>query len=303
VDLHRAILEAISFLSRTIDERITVTHKFQAGKQTTVMGDPDQIQQVLLNIALNGRDAMPDGGELHFETDVVDLDAEYCRWHMGSTPGVHVMIAITDTGQGIPREILDRIFEPFFTTKEPGKGTGLGLAMIYGIIKNHGGSIRVYSEVGHGTTFRVYLPLAAAAATPHHPGDTKLLEPIIGQGRILLVDDDPIVRQASTGLLQLLGYEVVICEDGQMAVDYYREHGREIDLVLLDLVMPRLGGLETFRALKAIDPSVKVVLTTGYGHNEAVQALLDEGVVGFAPKPYHARTLSEMLARILGRKG
>ena len=303
VDLHQAILEAVSFLSRSIDKRITVTHNLQAGKQTTVMGDPDQIQQILLNIALNGRDAMPDGGKLHFETDVVNLDAEYCRWHMGSTPGVYVVIAITDTGQGIPREILDRIFEPFFTTKEPGKGTGLGLAMIYGIIKNHGGSIRVYSEVGHGTTFRVYLPLAAAAvATPQHPTDTKLLDPIIGQGRILLVDDDPIVRQASTGLLQLLGYEVVICEDGQLAVDYYREHGREIDLVLLDLVMPRLGGLETFRALKAIDPSVKVVLSTGYGHNEAVQTLLNEGVVGFVPKPYHARTLSEMLAKILGRK-
>jgi len=297
VDLHHAIREVVAFLSRTIDKRITITHKLQA-EQATVMGDPDQIQQVLLNLAINARDAMADGGRLHFETDVVALDAEYCRWHMGAVPGFYVMVAITDTGHGISREIQDRIFEPFFTTKQQGKGTGMGLAMIYGIIKNHGGSIRLYSEVGQGTTFKVYLPMAAAA-TPH-PADTRSLEPLAGQGRILLVDDDQLVRESSAGLLQHLGYEVVTAEDGEQAVAYYREHGYEIDLVLLDLVMPRLGGRETFYALKAIDPSVKVVLSTGYGHNEAVQALLDEGVAGFIPKPYHLRPLSEMLTRVLG---
>ena len=301
VDLHHAIREAVAFLSRTIDKRITITSKLQA-EQATVMGDPDQIQQILLNIAINARDAMADGGRLHFETDVVALDVEYCRWHMGAVPGFYVMVTITDTGHGIPREIQDRIFEPFFTTKEPGKGTGLGLAMIYGIIKNHGGSIRLYSEIGHGTTFKVYLPLAADAATLHRPTDTKPLEPVAGQGRILVVDDDFLVREASIGLLRRLGYEVVAVEDGEQAVAYYREHGSEIDLVILDLVMPRLGGRETFHALKAINPSVKVVLSTGYGHNEAVQALLNAGVSGFVPKPYHLRTLSEMLVRVLGER-
>lgn len=299
VDLHHAIREVVSFLSQTIDKRITITHQFQA-EQATVMGDPDQIQQVLLNLAINARDAMTDGGELHFETDIVELDAEYCRWHAGAVPGLYVMVAITDTGYGIPPEIQNRIFEPFFTTKEQGKGIGMGLAMVYGIIKNHGGSIRLYSEVGRGTTFKVYLPLAASAIP--HSADTRPLEPLTGQGRILLVDDDQLVRESSAGLLQHLGYEVVTVEDGQQAVAYYREHDCEIDLVLLDLVMPRLGGRETFHALKAIDPSIKVVISTGYGHNEVVQTLLDEGVAGFVLKPYYLRTLSETLARVLGER-
>ena len=299
VDLHEAIREGIAFLSRTLDKRITITQRLQA-EQSTVMGDPDQIQQVLLNLAINARDAMPEGGELRFETVIVELDAEYCRWHMGVTPGVYVMVAITDTGHGIPREIQDRIFEPFFTTKDQGKGSGMGLAMVYGIIKNHGGSIRLYSEVGVGTTFRFYLPVVPASTL--RSVEPRLLGSVAGQGRILLVDDDHFVRESTIGVLQHIGYEVVAVEDGQQAVAYYRDHGHQIDLVLLDLVMPRMGGRETFHALKAIDPSVRVVLTTGYGHNEMVQCLLDEGVVGFAPKPYHLRPLSEVLARALGRE-
>lgn len=299
VDLHHAIGEVVTFLSRSIDKRITITQQLHA-EHATVMGDPDQIQQLLLNIAINARDAMPEGGELRFETLIVELDAEYCRWHMGVVPGVYVMIAITDTGHGIPREIQDRIYEPFFSTKEQGQGTGMGLAMAYGIVKNHGGTIRLYSEVGLGTTFKVYLPLSSADV-PHSAG-MRPLGPITGTGRILFVDDEAFVRESSAALLQHFGYEVVIAEDGQQAVAYYRDHHSEIDLVILDLMMPQLGGRETFHALKAIDSSVKVVISTGYGHNEAVQTLLDEGVADFVPKPYNLRALTEVLARVLGER-
>jgi CheY-like chemotaxis protein len=300
VDLHDAIHEIIAFLSRTLDKRIAIRQQLRA-EQATAMGDPDQIQQLLLNLTINARDAMPDGGELRFETAVVEFDAEYCRWHMGATPGTYVMLAVSDTGHGIPREFQDRVFEPFFTTKEQGKGTGMGLAMVYGIVKNHGGTIRLYSEVGHGTTFKAYLPLIAADV-PRAIG-TGPVASLMGRGRILLVDDEPLVRESSTALLQQLGYEVVVAEDGRQAAAYYRDHSREIDLVILDLVMPRWGGRETFHALKAIDPSARVVISTGYGHNEVVQTLLDEGMAGFVPKPYHLRTLTEVLARVLGRKG
>jgi nitrogen-specific signal transduction histidine kinase len=300
VGLHYAIQEIVAFLSRTLDKRIVIRQQLRA-EQATVMGDPDQIQQLLLNITINARDAMPDGGELRFETAVVELDAEYCRWHMGAAPGIYVMLAVTDTGHGIPREIQDRVFEPFFTTKEQGKGTGMGLAMVYGIVKNHGGTIRLYSEVGLGTTFKIYLPLATARMP--YSVSTGPLKSLVGRGRILLVDDEPFVRESSTALLQQLGYEVVTVEDGRQAVAYYRDHSDEIDLIILDLVMPRLGGRETFHALKSIDPSVRVVISTGYGHNEVVQALLDEGMAGFVPKPYNLRTLTEVLVRALGPKG
>ena len=299
VDLHHAIEEVVAFLSRTVDKRITIAQQLHA-QRAVVMGDPDQIQQVLLNIAINARDAMPDGGALTFETGIVELDVEYCRWHMGATPGRYVMVAITDTGHGIPPEIRDRVFEPFFSTKQ-GNGTGMGLAMVYGIVKNHGGSIRLYSEVGIGTTFKVYLPLTDVEAPPS--AGAKPLEPFVGHGRILFVDDEQFLRESSAALLQQLGYEVVAVEDGRQAAAYYRDHSREIDLVILDLVMPGWGGRETFHALKGIDPSVKVVISTGYGHNEAVQALLDEGVAGFASKPYTLRALTKVLAAVFGRTG
>lgn len=298
VDLHDAVEEVVAFLSRTIDKRITITQQLLA-QRAVVMGDPDQIQQVLLNIAINARDAMPDGGALTFETGIVELDVEYCRWHVGATPGIYVMVAVSDTGHGISPEVQDRVFEPFFSTKQGG-GTGMGLAMVYGIVKNHGGSVRLYSEVGLGTIFKVYLPLADVEA-PHSAGVTSL-EPFVGHGRVLFVDDEPFLRESSAALLKQFGYEVVTVEDGRQAVTYYRDHGQEIDLIILDLVMPGWGGRETYHALKAIDPSVKVVISTGYGHNEAVQALLDEGVAGFVSKPYTLHALTKVLTRVLGRK-
>lgn len=296
VDIHSSVREVIKLLSRTIDKRVTITEHLP-DRESVVLGDPNQIQQVLLNLAVNARDAMPRGGNLCFESTVVTLDEHYCRSHEGATPGRYVMLSVTDTGVGIPQEIRGRIFEPFFTTKEPGKGSGMGLAMVYGIVKNHGGTIRVYSEEGFGTSFKIYLPLATEAMPAPSPAEQA--QPTPGHGRILLVDDEEVVRATSAELLRHMGYDVVTASDGQEAVEYYRQFGCRIDLVIVDLIMPRLGGGDCFGALKALNPNVKAILSTGYGLNDTVQQLLDEGMAGFLQKPYQIRELSEVIARVL----
>ncbi|PWB44008.1 MAG: hypothetical protein C3F12_12280 [Candidatus Methylomirabilota bacterium] len=296
VDTHNAVREVVELLSRTIDKRITITQRLLA-EESVVLGDPNQIQQVLLNLAVNARDAMPDGGNLHFESAVAVLDEDYCRTHQGATPGRYIMLSVTDTGVGIPREIQQRVFEPFFTTKESGKGSGMGLAMVYGIVKNHDGTIRIYSEEGIGTSFKVYWPLATGVSPAPFP--IEKAQPIPGRGRILLVDDEELVRATSAELLRQMGYDVVTVSDGQEAVEYYRRCGDRIDLVIIDLVMPRLGGGDCFRALKALNPSIRAVLSTGYGLNEVAQQLLDEGMAGFLQKPYQISELSEVIAQAL----
>jgi two-component system, cell cycle sensor histidine kinase and response regulator CckA len=252
---------------------------------------------VILNLAVNARDAMPLGGVLTFETDLVELDNYYCRTYAGATPGQYYMVSITDTGCGIPLEIQDRIFEPFFTTKEPGKGTGMGLAMVYGIVKNHGGSIRVHSEVGQCTTFKVYLPVPIESPDSQVTSQEIALAP--GKGRILVVDDEEMVRTVTKEMLSSLGYQVVTVNDGQEAIEYYRGFGKEIDLVIIDMIMPKLGGRDCFRTLKTINPSVKAILATGYDRNGAAQEILDAGVLGFVQKPYQMSQLSEVIANVL----
>ena len=298
VDLHAAIQEVIGLLSRTIPKDITISQRFGA-EAATVLGDPSQMQQVVLNLAINARDAMPNGGELSFETDIVELDEEYCARHAEATRGRHVTVAVTDTGCGIPDEVRERIFEPFFTTKGRGEGTGMGLAMAYGIVKNHNGFIQVYSEVGRGSTFRVYLPLLTAPAPEAGAGRPATL--VAGTGRILLVDDEEVVREVAVDMLRHLGYQVVTASDGRQALEYYRQCGAEVDLVILDMVMPHLDGRGCFRALKQINPQVRAILSTGYGLNGAAQALLDEGMVGFVQKPYEAGQLSAVVADVIRR--
>lgn len=295
LDVHQTIQEVITLLSRTVDKNISITQRLRA-YQSSVMGDPNQMQQMLLNLAVNARDAMPGGGELTFETDSVHLDEEYCRTHLGATPGDYVLIAVTDTGHGIAREHLGRIFEPFFTTKQPGQGTGMGLAMVYGIVKNHGGYIQVYSEVGHGTTFKVYLPLAERVSLPAESRDNKITR---GSGRILLIDDEQVVQDVASHMLNMLGYQVVTVSSGAEALDYYRAHHNEIDAVIVDMIMPGMGGHECFRELKRINPAVKAILSTGYGLNEKVQSLMDEGILEFVQKPYQLSQLSEAVKRVL----
>ncbi|KPK62140.1 MAG: hypothetical protein AMK73_06685 [Planctomycetes bacterium SM23_32] len=288
VDLHATVRESVGLLARTLGSDITISFDLRA-ERATVLGDPGQLQQVLMNLGLNARDAMPDGGELTFETDVVELDAHYCRAHPDAATGTYLMVAVTDTGCGIPDSIRGRIFEPFFTTKEHGAGTGMGLAMVYGIVRNHGGAINVYSEVGEGTTFRVYLPLAERQAA--EAADSAYDLPEGAPARILLVDDEELVRSAASAMLEKLGHRVKAVADGRQALDYYRRHRDEVDLVILDMVMPGMGGQECFLALRRLAPGVRAILSTAYGMNGKAQAVLDEGMAGFVQKPYDLRKL------------
>jgi len=295
VDLAETIHEVLELLNRTLEKNIRIT-QVENGPRLFVSGDPAQLQQVILNLAVNARDAMPDGGELRFGIESVNLDAEACRRCPGTTPGEHVRLSIKDTGCGIPDDVMARIFEPFFTTKERGKGTGMGLAMVYGIVENHGGGIRVESRVGSGTTFEIYLPRSFGV-----PMDVPATaDPgVRGSGRILVVDDEEAVREVTADLLKDLGYDVATCVDGVDAVEYYTRHADEIDLILVDLVMPRMGGRECFRALKELNPDVRAILCTGYGFNIAAQELLDEGILDFISKPFEPGRLSSVVSRSL----
>ena len=261
------------------------------------MGDPDQLQQVLLNLAVNARDAMPDGGDLIFETDNVEISGNGNNQSENAKRGRYIRITVADTGCGIASEIQDRVFDPFFTAKKQGEGTGMGLAMVYGIVQNHEGSIDLDSEEGRGTRLKVYLPLTvgspAIAAAP------EKIEPIRGNGRILVVDDEEVVRRLIDDLLTDLGYEVVTVDDGVEAVEYYKKFSKEIDLAIIDMIMPRMGGHECFRAFKEIDPKVRAILITGYSRDGAAQEILDEGMLGFAQKPFQGGQLSEVVASAL----
>ena len=294
VDLNSTILEVVSLLTRTVNKNIVVTEHFDTD-QATVLGDPGQLQQVVLNLSINGRDAMPDGGRLTFRTWRQVLDAEQLLPHPGAEPGVFVSLSVSDTGVGIEKKNLRRIFEPFFTTKDAGKGTGMGLAMVYGIVKAHHGFIDVESEAGKGTTFTVCIPATDASLATVHPAEA----PRSGHGRILVVDDEEVVRKLAREMLRRAGYDAVAVSGLDEAVEWYRTHPHQADLVIIDMVMPGKDGQECFKALKAIDPGVRAILSTGYGLDGHAQDALDAGMVGYVQKPYHTEDLITAVADAL----
>ncbi len=289
VDLHKLVNDVAQLLSRTLDKRIEVELDL-AASPPVVQGDPGQLQQVVLNLAVNARDAMPEGGRLLLRTGLRPLGLEGVPAVAGLAPGRYLSLSVEDSGTGIPADIRGRIFEPFFTTKGPGKGTGLGLAVVYGIVRNHGGTIELDSEVGRGTRFEILLPAGAnLAAEPQAP--CPALER--AKGRILVVDDEEVVRATAQQLLRIAGYQVEVAGDGQEAVDYFRQHGAELDLVLLDIDMPRLDGLKCLEQLRALRPSMKALMSTGQGLNEAARSLVEAGTVGYLEKPYTQAQLAE----------
>lgn len=297
VEIHKVLAEVTSILEHTIDKRIKVRQTLNASPATTI-GDPSQLENVILNIALNARDAMPKGGELVFETDIVELDEDFCKGHANELlPGSYLKISVTDSGCGMDPETQKHIFEPFYTTKGVGKGTGMGLASVYGTVRNHKGAISVHSEAGRGTTFRIHLPLAEEAGNEQDASGRNV--PVTGTARILLVDDEEMVRDLAADMLRVLGYTVTQCNNGKEAVEYYKKSWQHMDLVILDMVMPELGGRDTFIAMRNINPHVRAILSSGYSINDEAQAILDEGVMAFVEKPFELAEFSEKVAQVL----
>jgi len=297
LDVHQSIEEVVALLQHSIDRRITLRTRLEA-PTGVIVGDPTQFQNALMNMALNSRDAMPEGGTLTFATAIRTLDQEYCRRiPYVMEPGRYLQISVTDTGQGMDAETQKRIFEPFFTTKELGKGTGLGMASVYGIVKHHRGAINVYSEVGRGTCIKIYIPLAhPGTEVPEQPEKAELHR---GVSRILVVDDEEMVAEMATEMLQGLGYQVDVCRDGQEACEFYQESWREVDLVLLDLIMPRLGGKDTFAALRTINPQARILLSSGFSVEGEAQGILEQGALGFLQKPYQKSELAQKVREAL----
>ncbi len=261
-DLSGIINKVENLLKRIIGEDVELKI-ILADAPLTTMADSGQIQQVLMNLSTNARDAMPKGGALTISTEAIDADEGFIKSHGFGEPGSYALIEISDTGAGMDEKTRDRIFEPFFTTKEAGKGTGLGLTMVYGIVKQHNGYINVYSEQGHGTTFKIYLPLISAAA--HKESKKEEAAVFFGSGEtILLAEDDDDVRIFTKALLEEAGYEVIVASNGQDAVRLFRENEHKIDLLLFDVIMPLLSGKDAYTRIKRIRSDIKVLFTSGY---------------------------------------
>ena len=260
--------------------------------------DQGQIDQVLLNLYVNAAQAMPEGGDLYLETENVVLDHTYVKPYKVE-PGKYIRISVADTGVGIDKENQKRIFEPFFTTKEMGRGTGLGLASVYGIVKNHGGYINVYSEKDQGTRFTIYLPASEKEIIEEQEPIAALTK---GTGTILLIDDEEMIIDIGEELLVELGYKVLAARSGPEALDVYAKKYESIDLVIMDMIMPGMGGGEAFDRLKKINPKVKVLLSSGYSINGQASRILKRGCDGFIQKPFHMKQLSEKIHSIIGKK-
>jgi PAS domain S-box-containing protein len=300
LDLNALLKDLDKMLRRIIGEDIELV-TLLAGDLGRVKIDPGQIEQVILNLAVNSRDAMPSGGKLTIETANVVLDEEYAHAHVAVIPGHYVRLSITDTGVGMPRELKEKVFEPFFTTKEKGKGTGLGLSMVYGIVKQIGGNIWVYSEPGHGTTFKIYLPRVEEQLDTFHALDETDSFPRGGE-TVLLVEDDPSVRDLALRLLRQQGYTVLEAANGVEALHVTQEHGGEkIHLLLTDVVMPQMGGKELADQLKIFRPDVKVLYTSGHTDDAIVHHGVLEPGTHFLQKPFSLKTLSHKVREVLDR--
>jgi PAS domain S-box-containing protein len=284
-----------SMVARTFDRSIQVA-VLKGSEPMWVNAEPSYLEQALLNLSINARDAMPEGGALTLQASALDLGAQQPEVPAHCPPGRYACISVQDTGIGIAPEALPRIFEPFYSTKEPGRGTGLGLAMVYGFVKNHDGFVRVESELGHGARFTLHLPLIAAPPSRTEAGTPGRI--LLGTGTVLAVDDEPLVRAFAEEGLKGLGYKVWVAESGPKALEIFERHSREIDCVLLDLIMPEMSGLETYRRMRKIHPQVRVIFASGYSTGEILRGAPDAQEAKFLGKPYTLEGLSTMLRKI-----
>jgi len=293
VDMHRVIRDTVAIVGRAIDKRIAIALDLGAS-DSVVTGDPSQLEQVVMNLAVNAKEAIGEAGEITFRSDVRSLGDGSSDLPPGLAPGRYFLMTVADDGKGMSPEVRERIFEPFYTTHPHGQGSGMGLAMVYGIVENHRGAIVVDSAPGEGACLTVYLPAARRATSVIEREATGELAG--GSGTILVIDDEETVRETIKCMLDMLGYEVVLAEDGARGVETYRRRRNDIDLVVLDMTMPVMGGAECFERLKEVDPEVRVVLASGHSLEGAAQELLDAGVLRFVQKPFDIDELSKSIA-------
>jgi len=298
INLNHSVSEVTSLVAESLGTDIEMTTE-AAPDLATIRVDPAQIEQILMNLCVNARDAMPHGGRLTIATGNVHFNEDDCHRHPGMAPGDYVRLSVADTGTGMDPATLERIFEPFFTTKPPGRGTGLGLATVYGVVKQHGGCIDVTSAPGQGATFRIYFPTSLPAETrPAPPADA---EPVRGgKETILLAEDHEGLRELVHESLEALGYTVLAARDGEEAIELFRRQGGRVDLLVLDVVMPRLRGPDAYKRIRALDASVPVLFCTGYNPDSAqVETLAGHRVL---QKPYPARELARAVRELLDQR-
>ncbi len=296
VNLNETIKKVEKLLLRLIREDIELKTIF-ADMDLTIMADSAQIEQVLMNLCTNARDAMPEGGLLTIESGLVELDEEYLKTHACGRPGKYALISVADTGSGMDEKTRERIFEPFFTTKEPGKGTGLGLSIVYGIIKQHNGHINVYSELCKGTTFKIYLPLIRSKVAETQPITLSSLEG--GTETILVAEDDKEVRKLSKDVLECFGYKVIETGDGEDTINRFKENEDKIQLLILDVIMPKKNGREVYEEIRKIRPDIKVLFMSGYTADIInSKGILEKGA-NFISKPVSSHEFLRKVREVL----
>ncbi len=300
IPLRRLIDELDGIIGETFPRNIRITSQVDENL-APFMGDPTQLHQVLLNLAVNARDAMPQGGAFTITASNITLDAQYAGTSPEAKAGPYVLIEVADTGTGIPPEVRDRIFEPFFTTKEIGKGTGIGLATVHTIIRSHGGFLQVESEVGRGTTFKIYLPSDPAlppvlSVSPFHPDLPRGHDELV-----LVVDDEFSIREITGQTLETFGYRVITANDGAEAVALYARQMQQIALVLTDMMMPVMDGTATIQVLRRLNPGVRIIAASGIDSGATLAHSVQAGVHDFLPKPYTAETLLKLIREVLDR--
>jgi CheY-like chemotaxis protein len=297
LDVNVVVADMRAMLGRLIGEDVRILLGLQPGL-ALVRADRGQLEQVVMNLAVNVRDAMPEGGTLTIETSDVELDEDYARTHPSAKPGLYVALTVTDTGAGMTAEVQARVFEPFFTTKEVGKGTGLGLATVHGIVGRSGGSVNVYSEPDKGTSFKVYLPRAEVVET-EVPAQLPVVRPYTGAHAVLVVDDALELRELAVKLLKRQGFMVLAAANVDEAL-LLLERNASIDVLLTDVVMPGVSGVELSRRLLLKRPALKVIYMSGYTEDAIVQRGVLEPGIAFLNKPFSSETLGQKIREVLG---
>lgn len=296
LDLNHEVSQFSKLLESTIPKMIGI-ETCLADDLSIINVDQTQLEQIMMNLGVNAKDAMPDGGKLIFQTENVTLDKQFCK-AFEIKPGNYVLLSVSDTGFGMDAETVEHIFEPFYTTKETGKGTGLGLSIVYGIVKSHGGHIMCYSEPGQGTIFRIYFPALETEIRKQRTGSREK-EIVGGSETILMVDDEKTLLDLGHDMLGEHGYTTIHAETGEKAIEIYKTEQDRIDLVILDIGMPGMGGYKCLKELLKIDPDIRVIIATGYSANATVKELLEEGAKDFIGKPYQLNKMLKKVRKVL----